>query len=234
MWHLTHSKLFVCLHLNGLCWETRWFDPRGWWYNCTTFWGHGTTGGWIRSDGKLGLRSILPLLQNYCAIKSFVLPSFYDFLSTFSKLRTSFCLAVLHKRPKMNFVNTFPFRCNQSRITLCRQKNHQRGFSNCPHVFVTELSVVKLLFAWFPHRAKIASQAGEMCKDAFFQTISILKTMRHLQLSTEKGTSFFFKALQSSPCPGRAAVCLTKGILMELTNLVNVQRNWVPNNPRHG
>ena len=85
------------------------------------------------------------------------------------------CLAVLHKRPKMNFVNTFPFLkcCNQSRIILCRQKNPQRGFSNCPHVFVTELSVVKLLFAWFPHRAKIASQAGEMCKDAFFQTISL-------------------------------------------------------------
>ena len=130
-----HSELFVCLHSNALCWETRWFDPREWWYNCTTCWGHGTTGGWIRSDGKLGLRSILLLLQNYCAIKSFVLPSFYNFLSTFSQpLRTSFFLAVLHKRPKMNFVNTFPFLkcCNQSRITLCHQKNHQRGFFQLP------------------------------------------------------------------------------------------------------
>ena len=168
MWHLTHSELFVCLHSNGLCWETRWFDPRGRWYNCTTCWGHGTTGGWIRSDGKLGLRSILPLLQNYCAIKSFVLPSFYNFLSTFSKLRTSFCLAVLHKRPKMNFVNTFPVLkcCNHSRITLCRQKNHQRGFSNCPHVFVTELSVVKLLFAWFLHNTepKLHHKLGKCAK----------------------------------------------------------------------
>ena len=167
MWHLTHSELFVRLYSDGLCWETRWFDPRGWWYNCTTFWGHGTTGGWIRSDGKLGLRSILLLLQNYCAIKSFVLPSFYNFLSTFSQpLRTSFFLAVLHKRPKMNFVNTFPFLkcCNQSRITLCRQKNHQRGFSNCPHVFVTELSVVKLLFAWFHTEQTLHHKLGKCAK----------------------------------------------------------------------
>ena len=212
MWHLTHSKLFVCLHLNGLCWETRWFDPRGWWYNCTTCWGHGTTGGWIRSDGKLGLRSILLLLQNYCAIKSFVLPSFYDFLSTFSKLRTSFCLAVLHKRPKMNFVNTFPFLkcCNQSRITLCRQKNHQRGFSNCPHVFVTELSVVKLLFAWFPHRAKIASQAGEMCKDAFFQTIS-LRTWGTWSCPPRKAQVFSSKLCKVPPALGVLPYAWQKG-----------------------
>ena len=134
LWHLTTvSCLFICIRMD--CVGKQGGLTRGWWYNCTTFWGHGTTGGWIRSDGKLGLRSILPLLQNYCAIKSFVLPSFYNFLSTFSQpLRTSFFLAVLHKRPKMNFVNTFPFRCNQSRITLCRQKNHQRVFFPIAHM----------------------------------------------------------------------------------------------------